>query len=299
MRGIYPVLTTPYAPDGAIDLSALGREIDYVFATGAHGITCALVSDVLRMTADERMTLPEVLVRLANGRGPVIMSVGAEGVPQACHFARAAEAAGVSAIMAIPPVALTLDLPALARYYGALLEAVALPVVLQDASGYLGQGMSVTFQAELHQRWGDRLWFKPEAEPLGPRLSALRDATGGQAVIFEGSGGIALLDAYQRGVRGTMPGCDLLDAMVAIWTALEADNLPKATALYLPLCALVALQLQGGLDGFIAIERHLLTQRGVLPPQRPREPFSYVLDHETLQEVDRLFSRLQEALSTP
>src|SRR5690606_17170176 len=99
----------------------------------------------------------------------------------------------------------------------------------------------------------DKVLFKPEAAPNGPLLSALRDATGGVARIFEGSGGIFLIDSYRRGIAGTMPGMDLLDGVVALWRALQAGDEETAYRLSQPIGAIVALELQAGLDGFLAI----------------------------------------------
>ena len=66
--------------------------------------------------------------------------------------------------------------------------------------------------------------FKPEAVPIGQNLSALRDATVGQAKIFEGSGGISLVDSYRRGIVGTMPGAEIIDAQIALWEALAKGD---------------------------------------------------------------------------
>ena len=104
--------------------------------------------------------------------------------------------------------------------------------------------------------------FKPEAPPLGQNLSLLREATGGQAAIFEGSGGIALLDAYRRGIAGTMPGTEIVWAIRAEWDALTAGDLGPAMALQGLIAQLVALQ--HGLDGFLAVEKLLLHEQGVL-----------------------------------
>lgn len=295
-RGVYPVITTPYARNGSIDQLTLNKEIDYVFEAGARGITFALVSDVLRLTVNERMAMPRQLVGAASGRGAVIMSVGAESVNQACVYAKTAEDAGVSAVMAIPPTSQALSEDAITAHFHKIISSVSIPVIIQDASGYLGRPMSAAIQAGLHKFFGDRVWFKPEAEPLGQRLSALRDATKGQAIVFEGSGGIALLDAHSRGVHGTMPGCDLLDGVVALWHALERGDKNRAHSLYFPICAITAHQMQGGLDGFIAIERYLLEKRGIIPHQIPRAPFIYKLDHETRIGIDKLFSVLMSNL---
>jgi 4-hydroxy-tetrahydrodipicolinate synthase len=90
-----------------------------------------------------------------------------------------------------------------------------------------------------------------------------------------------------------MPGTDLLDGVVALWNALEAGDEDRIYQLSLPLGALVALQLQGGLDGFLAIEKHLLMRRGIFKSAIQAPPVKWELDSETRAEVDRLFARLQ------
>ena len=89
IRGILPVVHMPYHMDLRIDFDTLRREVDHLFNTGAHGLCLALVSDTLRLTAPERMEMPTRLVEFAQGRGPVIISVGAESTVQARAFARA------------------------------------------------------------------------------------------------------------------------------------------------------------------------------------------------------------------
>ena len=56
------------------------------------------------------------------------------------------------------------------------------------------------------------------------------------------------------------------------------------------------MQLQAGLDGFLAIEKDLLVKRGIFTSARRRSPNAWDLDAETAAEVDRLFARLQRAL---
>ena len=56
--------------------------------------------------------------------------------------------------------------------------------------------------------------------------------------------------------------------------------------------------MQGGLDGFIITERHLMHQRGLFKNQVHRGPLSFELDQETRAELDRLFARLQRVLAS-
>jgi len=89
---------------------------------------------------------------------------------------------------------------------------------------------------------------------------------------------------------------ELLDGIVAIWKALQRSDEATAYRVYFPVCALVALQLQAGLDGFLAVEKHLMVKRGLFPSARRRRPYGWELDAETASEIDRLFAQLQSAL---
>ena len=170
-------------------------------------------------------------------------------------------------------------------------------IALIGASGYVGKAIPLQVYVQLLDRYGpEKIVFKPEASPIGPNLSALRDATSGLARIFEGSGGILLVDSYRRGIAGTMPGMELLDGIVALWRALQHGDDEAVYRIYYPICAIVALQLQAGLDGFLAIEKDLLVKRGIFPSAHRRKPYSWDLDPETAAEVDRLFTRLQVAI---
>ena len=297
LSGVLPVLHTPFTDKGDIDSDVLQREIDWAFETEADGVVVAMVSEILRLGHARRLNLVEQVCRLAKQRGTCVISVGAESTTQAVDFAIHAQSCGASAVMAIPPVAIALGSAATQEYFAAIAGSVSIPLIVQDASSYVGAAIDLNVYLSLLKEFGaDRIYFKPEASPLGPNLSKLRDATNGTARIFEGSGGINLVDCYRRGIVGTMPGTDLLDGIIALWRALKSCDEDRTYQLSLPICALVALQLQGGLDGFLAIEKYLLTKRGIFTNTLQIQPVGWTLDSETAAEVDRLFARFQAAL---
>jgi 4-hydroxy-tetrahydrodipicolinate synthase len=150
--------------------------------------------------------------------------------------------------------------------------------------------LSIDVQIKLLTRFGDRVYFKPEAAPIGPRLSQLRDASGGEARAFEGSGGAALVDSYRRGVVGTMPGAEVCWAIQRMWDALETDDWQAAYRISGPLNALVSLQTS--IDSYVAVEKYLLRKQDVIESSASRGPLAFVLDRETEAELDRLFEQL-------
>ena len=294
--GVLPVLATTFRIDDEIDFSALEREIAWLFDQGADGVVMGMVSETLRLSSEERDRLAAACCEFTNGRGTVTTSVGAGGEHphgrptrtvrrgERCHRGHGDPAGGHGHVRR----------PGL-RYYARLLDAIDIPVVIQDASGYLGRSVPVDVQTRLFLSYGGRALFKPEAQPIGPRLSALRDATGGGASVYEGSGGLALVDSFHRGIAGTMPGPDVVWAIVAIWKALQAGDEDRVAAIHGPLCAL--LSIQTSLDAFIAIEKHLLQRQGVLANTYSRRPVGFELDDETRLEADRLLDQLQRATS--
>ena len=293
LAGVLPVLQLPFHADESIDWETFSREVDWAYENGAHGVVAAMVTEVLRLTDAERDELAQRLVQFNADRGPVVMSVGDESTVQAVRHVRAATDAGVDALMAIPPAASRALLSEKIRYYEAIIAATHLPVIVQDASGYVGEPLPVEAQADLFKRFGDRVLFKPEAEPLGPNLSLLRDGGGPGLRVFEGSGGIALLDSYQRGIFGTMPGTEILWAIRAEWDALEAGDFQRATELQGIIAPLIFLQ--QGLDGFLSVEKALLHRQGVFPNRIVRGPVGFTLDPETEREAFRLFDLLCES----
>ncbi len=229
-----------------------------------------------RLTDAERDELAERTVAFAKERGPVIISVGAESTVQAVRHARTAEDLGADAVMAIPPVMTRCPADQVGAYYEELLSAISLPVIIQDASSYVGAALTIQSQADLFASAPDRVMFKPEAQPLGPTVSALVEATGGRSRIFEGSGGLALVESYIRGVSGTMPGGECPWVMTDLWNSLTAGDMDRARAIHSPLASLVSMP--HNLDGFIAIEKLLLFEQGIFRNTLIRSPVGYRLD---------------------
>ena len=295
IRGVLPVLHMPFHEDYTIDFDVLGKEVEFLIHAGCDGITLALASELLRLTRDERLELSRKLPEMAGGRVTVTISVGAETAREAAIFAEAAERAGADAVMAIPPVATVLPGLRIHEYYKTIHDAITIPLVVQDASGYLGHSISTELQARLSDELGERIYFKPEAQPIGPVLSRLQELLNHNGVVFEGSGGLYLVDSYRRGISGTMPGSDLIRGIVVIWKALEAGDDKRVYQVYFPVASLLLLQLPA-LDTYLALEKYLLFKQGVFKNYLLRQPAAFGLDPYTAQEADRLFIYYKAAL---
>lgn len=291
--GVLPVLYLPYHDDYSIDYTTLARNVDWLFESGADGVVLAMVSEIFRLADSERDKLYGKVAKLCAGRGPLIASVGAESTVQAVRHARAAQDAGASAIMSIPPVFTRCAGDEIFRYYESLLSATEIPVIVQDAGGFVGNALPVALQVSLFQKNPERIMFKPEAPPRGACISALREGTQGKARIFDGIGGVSLVEHHRRGIAGVMAGSDLPWVTVALWRALKTGDDPRAWRIHGPLAALMSMM--HNLDAFITIGKFLLMKQGIFKNKLVRPPVGYVLDAETEHEVLRIFELLKKA----
>ena len=94
LHGCIPILVTPFADDGSLDLESLEREIDWVLAEGASGVACvAIASEGYKLTETERDAVIATTVRRIDGRAPVVASADGPGEEPAIDRARRAAAA--------------------------------------------------------------------------------------------------------------------------------------------------------------------------------------------------------------
>ena len=291
VQGVLPVLSTPFNANDEIDREILEREIDWVLGLGADGVTTGMVSEILRLSPSERMYLHEIVAERAKVLdGTVVLSAGGETTKQAIEYAKHAQSCHADAVMVNPPLTTILNDVDIFRHYSSILEATEISLIVQDASGYLGRPLSLDVQARLLKEYGERVYFKPEAVPIGPRLSLFLEATDGKARVLEGSGGGALVDTFQRGIVGTMPGADTTWILVALWRALKAGDWDSINMISGPLASL--LDLEHSLDAYLAIEKHLLVKQKIFINEIVREPVGYRLDSQTRKEADRLYELL-------
>jgi 4-hydroxy-tetrahydrodipicolinate synthase len=291
LSGVFNVLSTPINNDDEIDLAVFEKEIEWLLKCGMNGAVLAMVSEVLRFSAAERRDQWKAAVKFLNGRAPLVVSVGAESSAIAVKLAKDAQSDGASALMATPPSAFAATADEVKNYYVKIIESVTIPVIVQDASNYLGKPIELSTYVELIDTYGnERVQFKPEAKPVKERLQELNKISENRAKVFEGQGGIDLLDTHPLGVVGTMPGAEVPWALVALWKSLNEKNLDLAHAIHAPLSKLISFQTT--LDAYVGIEKYLLMKQKVFTNMNQRGPVGYKLNAEVSKEIDQAYEVL-------
>lgn len=296
LKGVFNVVSIPLNNEDQIDQSVLKKEIDWLIKCGCDGLVLAMVSEVLRFSAQERRVMWQKTLEYLQGRKPLVVSVGAESSAIAVELAKQAAFDGAAAVMATPPSAFKATASEVKKYYQSIIEAVDIPTIVQDASNYLGEPIQLETYVELIDKYGEnRVQFKPEAKPVAQRLDQLNKLSSNRAKVFEGQGGVDLLQTHPLGVKGSMPGAEIPWAIIELWRSLEQGNLDKAKQIHQPVARLVALQTS--LDAYIAVEKYLLVKQGVFINTNQRGPVGFKLDKQTTESIEAAYEDLTKVVT--
>jgi 4-hydroxy-tetrahydrodipicolinate synthase len=234
LSGVFPVLPTPFAEDGAIDPAALAPIVAFVLEAGADGVVYpGMASEVETLTPEERAVLVAEVGALIGGRVPYI--VGASDADPARAAARAEEGrrAGARAAMIMAPAANGADVAKHVAFYAAVAAATDLAIMLQNAPQPMGAGLAPEAVAEIVRAVPAIRFVKEETLPCGQHVTALIDAVGDQLDgVFGGAGARYVMDELARGAAGTMPASEMTDVHVALVRAFRAGDRATARRLY-------------------------------------------------------------------
>ena len=79
MRGPFPIMSTPYFDDGAVDYGGLAREVKWVAGSGCPGVIWCQSNDAVDLlTTDEKFRGFEACAAAAEGLG-IVLALGANG----------------------------------------------------------------------------------------------------------------------------------------------------------------------------------------------------------------------------
>jgi dihydrodipicolinate synthase/N-acetylneuraminate lyase len=272
-RGVFPVVPTTFTPSGELDLPSQLRCVDFMIDAGSNGL-CILAnfSEQFVLADDEREVLTKAILEHVAGRVPVIVTTTHFSTRVCIERSRRAEAMGAAMVMVMPPYhGATIRVPetAIQAFYGALSDALAIPIMIQDApvSGtVLGAPLLARMASEIEQV----AYFKIETAGAASKLRELI-RLGGAAIEgpWDGEEAITLLPDLDAGATGSMTGGGYPDGIRRIIDAYVAGRREDAIAEYTRWLPLINVEnRQGGLLSAKA----LMHEGGVIACEAPRHP---------------------------
>src|SRR4051812_4083567 len=132
LRGIIPIVYTPFDPAGEIVEADLRRLVDHLIAAGAHGLAAVGgASEAHKLTFEERLRCAELVMDQAAGRVPVIVGTSAENTRTAIRLTEHAERIGARAAFLTPALFGAADEAAIRAHYREVARAAGIPLMIQ------------------------------------------------------------------------------------------------------------------------------------------------------------------------
>lgn len=298
LRGIIPVIPTPFNAHDEVDLDALGGLIGFAARAGASAVCLpAYGSEYYKLSDAERREVVQAAVKHAAGRIKVAAQANHPSSRVAAEFARAYQDAGADIIAFAIPRQFAIKDDEILRYCESVAGAVELSVLVQDFNPG-GASIGAEMAARLTQAAGNIRTIKLEEPLMGAKVRAIREATQDRVGVFTGWGGMYLLELMPDGIAGAMPGLSMCDLFVQTFDLASRGQSAPALEIFSLMLPLAAYSLQN-MELFHHCEKRLLQARGLLEDARVREP-QFRLDanmerylHALIAQVLALARRLE------
>jgi len=129
-------MVTPFRDDLSVDLDGAAQLAQHLVETGSDGIVVTgTTGEVPTLSYEEKIELYKVVKRTVPGTAAVVAGTGNYSTEESIHLTRAAERAGVDAIMAVVPYYNNPPQEGLYRHFQAIAAATALPLIVYNVPG--------------------------------------------------------------------------------------------------------------------------------------------------------------------
>lgn len=262
--GIYPMLYAFFRADGSLDPAAIRRQVEACVAGRANGVAVlGLASEVRTLTVAERRQMMDWTAEALGRRLPLAITIYeptvAAQIESACH----ARAAGADWLILQPPPGKDTSGSELIDFFSRVGDGIDLPFAIQNAPEYLGVGLTREGINELARRCPNFRLLKGEGPAV--QISEIVEATAGRLAVFNGRGGLEIVDNLVAGCAGIIPAVDCFDALVDVHAAFARGDERAAYVAYGRVLPVIVFVMQS-LDTLLTYGKALAARRLGLPP---------------------------------
>lgn len=133
---VITAMVTPFDAKGNIDFNKTVKLVKYLLENGSDGlIISGTTGEAPTLSNEEKIALFRHVVKIVDGRVPVIAGTGSYNTYASVDLTRKAEEVGVDGIMLVTPYYNTPSQEGLYKHFKTIAEKTALPVMLSNAPG--------------------------------------------------------------------------------------------------------------------------------------------------------------------
>jgi 4-hydroxy-tetrahydrodipicolinate synthase len=278
-KGIYPMLYAFFDGAGRLDRAAMCAQVEYCIASGAHGVAAlGLGTEVSKLSPLERRQVMQWAAEDLRGRLPLAITVFGATPEEQIAFVQAAAERGADWVILQPPqpsggqAAAPLSEDRLVDFFGAVADAAALPVAIQNAPQYIGVGLSEAGIDRLTRDHPNVQLLKAEGSAV--ETASLIELSGARLAVFQGRGGLEFIDVMRAGCVGLIPSVESCHVQARMFELLQrgrGEDEAEAERLYGQLAPLIVFLMQS-IDQFLCYGKRLTARRLGLGEVHDRQP---------------------------
>jgi len=231
--GVMPAITTCFNEDLTVDHAFVARHATWLIESGCTGIVAlGSLGEGATLAFDEKVQVLSTIVKALDGRAPVVAGISALSTFEAVALAKAAEAAGCSGLMVLPPYVYLGDWRENKAHLAAVFQATKLSCMLyNNPVAYKVDYVPEQVQELLNEF--ENLHAIKESSADIRRVAALRSLVGDRLRILVGVDD-AIVESIYMGAVGWVAG--LVNAFpkesVELFELAQSGQHEKAFALY-------------------------------------------------------------------
>lgn len=167
LKGSFPPVVSPFR-DGAVDLDAYARLIDFQIENGSHGVLVnGTTAEPSTLTVAERNSLVDVAVETTAGRVPIVAATGSQSLAETETLTDHAVRAEVDALLIVTPYYIRPPQRGLVRYYLELAARHETPWMIYHIPGRTAVSMQIESLEEIREASPHFVGMKHAVNDLG------------------------------------------------------------------------------------------------------------------------------------
>jgi 4-hydroxy-tetrahydrodipicolinate synthase len=245
-----------------------------------------MVSEFMTLNEEERKLMIRLPIEIVNDRCAVLANIAACDISTAVIYAEYAQKLGADGVIAMAPWAGDCDFFGINTYFGAIANAVNIPVIIQNTS-IPGTGLAPEHLIALCEKHQNIRWVKQEVIP-GPigieHLMSIK--TPALEGVMSGFGGFYSPLDYTLGAVATIHACEICDVVQKVWNLLLEGNEYEARILHNKIMPLIQLELLYG----TIFAKEIMIRRGIFRNRKVRNKGD--LSPIALREIDIVWEKI-------
>lgn len=230
-RGVHAILYAFFDGKERLDRAAMRREVDLCVAAGVSGVAAlGLATEVAKLSFPEREMLMEWVAEDVGGRLPLGFTIFGQSVAEQVAMVRRAERCGAQWLILQPPQVGSYAATEYLSFFGRVMSETNLDCAIQNAPQYLGRGLSHDDIVLLRQRHRNFTVIKAEASARD--AAQLKQIAGPDFRVFNGRGGLEMIECLEAGCDGFLLAPDLVDFGVSVMSLFEQGRREEAVRLH-------------------------------------------------------------------